>query len=153
MNDTLKQLYNRFYTPLPMAEAEQEIEDCHRQLIERLEKPERKLVLRIMDTQKLRLIRVSKVVFDPKEDVMDKMTSFYGSLYNLSATAAVFIRGFKSSVEFYFATRSDFAAPLAGEIMTSTLTGNFPGIDIESFTVDETSKPVSYTHLTLPTKA
>lgn len=39
MNDTLKQLYNRFYTPLPMAEAEQEIEDCHRQLIERLEKP------------------------------------------------------------------------------------------------------------------
>lgn len=96
--------------------------------------------MRIMDTQKLRLIRVSKVVFDPKEDVMDKMTSFYGSLYNLSATAAVFIRGFKSSVEFYFATRSDFAAPLAGEIMTSTLTGNFPGIDIESFTVDETSK-------------
>ena len=53
MNDTLKQLYNRFYTPLPMAEAEQEIEDCHRQLIERLEKPERKLVLRIMDNQRL----------------------------------------------------------------------------------------------------
>ena len=46
MNDTLKQLYNRFYTPLPMAEVEQEIEDCHRQLIERLEKPERKNVMR-----------------------------------------------------------------------------------------------------------
>ena len=28
MNDTLKQLYNRFYTPLPMTEAEQEIEDA-----------------------------------------------------------------------------------------------------------------------------
>ena len=53
MNDTLKQLYNRFYTPLPMAETEQEIEDCHKQLIERLEKPERKLVLRIMDNQGL----------------------------------------------------------------------------------------------------
>ena len=53
MNDTLKQLYNRFYTPLPMTEAEQEIEDCHKQLIERLEKPERKLVLRIMDAQSL----------------------------------------------------------------------------------------------------
>ena len=51
MNDTLKQLYNGFYTPLPMAETEQEIEDCHKQLIERLEKPERKLVLRIIDTQ------------------------------------------------------------------------------------------------------
>ena len=31
MNDTLKQLYNRFYTPLPMTEAEQKIEDCHKQ--------------------------------------------------------------------------------------------------------------------------
>ena len=51
--DTLNQLYNRFYTPLPTAEYEQEIEDCHRQLIERLEKPERKLVLRIMDAQNL----------------------------------------------------------------------------------------------------
>lgn len=53
MNDTLNQLYNRFYTPLSMAEYEQEIEDCHRRLIERLEKSERKLVLRIMDTQNL----------------------------------------------------------------------------------------------------
>ena len=34
-----------------MEEAEQEIETCHQQLIERLEKPERKLVLRIMDAQ------------------------------------------------------------------------------------------------------
>ena len=36
-----------------MEEPEKEIEDCHRQLIERLEKPERKLVLRIMDAQGL----------------------------------------------------------------------------------------------------
>ena len=51
MRNTLKLLYDRFYTPVPMAEAEQEIEVCHRQLIERLEKPERKLVLRIIDAQ------------------------------------------------------------------------------------------------------
>ena len=53
MNDTLKLLYDRFHIPLPMEEAEQEIDDCHQQLIERLEKPERKLVLRIIDTQNL----------------------------------------------------------------------------------------------------
>ena len=53
MNDTLKLLYDRFYTQVPMEEAEQEIETCHRQLIESLEKPERKLVLRIMDAQGL----------------------------------------------------------------------------------------------------
>ena len=53
MHDTLKLLYDRFYTPLPMEEAEQEIETCHQQLIERLEKPEGKLILRIMDAQGL----------------------------------------------------------------------------------------------------
>ena len=53
MNETLKSLYDRFYTPLPLVEYEQEIEACHHQLIERLEKPERKLVLRIIDTQNL----------------------------------------------------------------------------------------------------
>ena len=51
MNETLKLLYDKFYTPLPMVESEQEVETCHRQLIERLEKSERKLVLRIMDAQ------------------------------------------------------------------------------------------------------
>ena len=53
MNDTLRLLHNRFYTPLPMAESEQEVETCHRQLIEWLDKPERKLVLRIIDAQNL----------------------------------------------------------------------------------------------------
>ena len=53
MYDILKLLYERFYTPLPMEDAEQEIDDCHQQLIDRLEKPERKLVLRIIDTQNL----------------------------------------------------------------------------------------------------
>ena len=53
MNETLKSLYDRFYTPLPLVEFEREVETCHRQLIERLEKPERKLVLRIMDNQGL----------------------------------------------------------------------------------------------------
>ena len=53
MNETLRLLYNRFYTPLPMVESEQEVETCHRQLIERLDKPERKLVLRIIDAQNL----------------------------------------------------------------------------------------------------
>ena len=53
MNKTLRLLYDRFYTPLPMVESEQEVENCHRQLIERLDKPERKLVLRFIDAQNL----------------------------------------------------------------------------------------------------
>ena len=38
-------LYNRTDSPKLVAETE----DCHRQLIERLDKPERKLVLQIID--------------------------------------------------------------------------------------------------------
>lgn len=53
MNETLRLLYDRFYIPLPMVESEQEIETCHRQLIERLDKRSRKLVLRIIDVQNL----------------------------------------------------------------------------------------------------
>ena len=49
MNNILQLLYDRFYIPLPMTEDRQEIEQYHRMLIERLDKPERKLVLRIID--------------------------------------------------------------------------------------------------------
>ena len=51
MNDILDELYRRFYHPSPQANLHEEIEDAHRRLIERLEKPERKLVLRIIDTK------------------------------------------------------------------------------------------------------
>ena len=51
MNETLKTLYDRFYTPLPRPDARQEIEDAHRQLIQRLGKPEQKQVLRIIDAK------------------------------------------------------------------------------------------------------
>lgn len=49
MNNILQLLYDRFYIPLPMTEDRQEIEQYHRLLIERLDKPERKMVLRIID--------------------------------------------------------------------------------------------------------
>ena len=53
MNETLRLLYDKFCTPLPMVESEQEVETCHRQFIERLDKSERKLVLQIIDAQGL----------------------------------------------------------------------------------------------------
>ena len=49
MNETLNLLYDRLYTPLPLVEYDPKVETCHRQLIERMDKSERKLVLRIID--------------------------------------------------------------------------------------------------------
>lgn len=51
MNDILIALHDSFYAPPNQVELEQEVNQCHQQLIERLEKPERKLVLRIIDAQ------------------------------------------------------------------------------------------------------
>ena len=50
-NELLKGLYDCFYTPPELSEQENEVEECHKALIAALEKPERKLVLRIIDAQ------------------------------------------------------------------------------------------------------
>ena len=50
-NRLLKELYDHFYTRPKLDEQENEVEKCHKALIAALEKPQRKLVLRIIDAQ------------------------------------------------------------------------------------------------------
>ena len=47
----LKRLYDCFYTWPEFSEQEEKVTACHKALIEALAKPERKLVLRIIDAQ------------------------------------------------------------------------------------------------------
>ena len=47
----LKDLDDCFYTPPELSAQKQEIEECHRALSEALGKPERRLVLRIIDAK------------------------------------------------------------------------------------------------------
>ena len=51
MNKLLKDLHDCFYTPPELAATKREIEECHRALIEALGKPERRLVLKIIDAK------------------------------------------------------------------------------------------------------
>ena len=51
MNELLMALYDSFYTPLEFEEQKHIVDTCHKELIKRLEKPERRLVLQIIDTQ------------------------------------------------------------------------------------------------------
>lgn len=53
MKTLLKNLYDCFYTPPEFSEQKQEVEECHQALIKVLEKPKRRLVLRIMNAQSL----------------------------------------------------------------------------------------------------
>ena len=50
-NKLLKELYDYFYVHPELDEQENEVEECHKALVAALEKPERKLVLRIIDAQ------------------------------------------------------------------------------------------------------
>ena len=50
-NKLLKDLYDCFYTPPELPAQKQEIEKCHQALIEALDKPERRLVLQIIDAK------------------------------------------------------------------------------------------------------
>lgn len=50
-NKMLKEVYDCFYTPPEFPAQKQEIEECHQALIEALEKPERRLVLQIIDAK------------------------------------------------------------------------------------------------------
>ena len=52
-NKLLKELYDYFYVRPELDEQENEVEECHKALIAALEKPERKLVLRLLDTRGL----------------------------------------------------------------------------------------------------
>lgn len=58
-NELLKGLYDCFYTRPEFSEQEEEVTACHKALIEALAKPERKLVLRIIDAQDSIIERIS----------------------------------------------------------------------------------------------
>ena len=51
MNKTLTALYDSFYTPPQAADTREEIKTIHKQLILKLGKPERRLVLRLIDAK------------------------------------------------------------------------------------------------------
>lgn len=50
-NELLEAMYDCFYISPELQVAKQEVEDCHQALIDRLDKPERKLVLQIIDAK------------------------------------------------------------------------------------------------------
>ena len=49
MNEMLKALYDSFYERQSTTQLRAEIERCHQELIDKLDKPERRLVLQIID--------------------------------------------------------------------------------------------------------
>lgn len=84
----------------------------------------------IIDELKLRIFKISKIVYDPNEQINDKFISVYGSLHALNSAVALIIRSDKNGIGFYAAVRSEENPGLAAETLVSSLRGNFPGINI-----------------------
>ena len=94
----------------------------------------------IMDISKLRLIEISKLVFDENEKFTDKMMSVYSALHSLNSSVALIIDSDGNEAKFYIGIRSDTNTSIAGDVLESTLKGNFPGIVFNSMDVDQTHK-------------
>lgn len=90
-----------------------------------------------MDSSKLRLIEISKLVFDSKEKFTDKLISVYSALHNLNSSVALIIDSDGEKVTFYIGIRSEQNPSLAGDILEATLKGNFPGIVFHSKNVTD----------------
>ena len=84
----------------------------------------------------LNVCQVTKIVFDPKEQINDKLISVFGSLYSLQSAISIIISSNGSNIDFYIATRNQDNPELAGTTLVGALRGNFPGIDIK--------KPLEY---------
>lgn len=97
----------------------------------------------VMDVSKLRIIEISKLVFDASERFTDKLMSVYSAIYNLDSSVALIISSDGNKVRFYIGTRSDRNTAIAGDILEATLKGNFPGIVYKSLDAGNTSQFVA----------
>lgn len=91
----------------------------------------------IMDLSKLRLVEISKLVFDSREKFTDKLMSVYSALHSLNSSVALMIDSDGERIHFYIGTRCEENSALAGDILESTLKGNFPGIVYDSKDINE----------------
>ena len=86
----------------------------------------------IKDATKIRLIEISKLVLDSNERFIDKLMSVYSALYSIQSSVALIIDSDGNNVKFYMGIRSEQNVSIAGDILESTLKGNFPGIVFDS---------------------
>ncbi len=93
-----------------------------------------------MDVTKMRLIEITKIVYDQKEKFTDKLKSVYSALHSLDSSVALMIQSDGNAVRFFIGIKSMANTAIAGDVLESTLKGNFPGINCRNLSVSETEK-------------
>ena len=89
-------------------------------------------------TEYTRVYKLTKMVSDKKESVIDKMVTVLNAAYSSNATVITLISGHKDYTEYYLGVVSKDISQQSqmietqGEILKGVLTGNFPGLEVES---------------------
>lgn len=96
----------------------------------------------IMDISKLRVIEITKLVFDESEKFTNKLMSVYSALHSLNSSIALILKSDGDKIRFFIGIRSDNNTSVSGDVLESTLRGNFPGIVFNSMNVPETQKVI-----------
>lgn len=97
----------------------------------------------VLDVSSIRLIEISKLVFDSSEKFIDKLMSVYSSLYSIQSSVATIVHSDGNSVRFFIGIRAERNGAIAGDILESTLKGNFPGIVFDSKNASSVERIIS----------
>jgi hypothetical protein len=86
------------------------------------------------------LIEISKICYDPQENVQDKLKTVYTSLANAGSSVLLLIKSSETGIRFFIGIRDKKQPILARGILEKSLKGNFPGIEQSVLYGDELEK-------------
>ena len=78
----------------------------------------------------IRLFKISKIIYDSSQNILDKLTSIYNSVLNINSSCIMLINSTYDGIEFYFGVRTLIGVSTAGKILEKSFKGNFPGSDV-----------------------
>ncbi|BCG58117.1 ATP-binding protein [Paenibacillus sp. URB8-2] len=94
----------------------------------------------------IRLFKMNKLVFDKKENNLDKIMSVYNTLGNVYGSLVMIINSDGNRTDLYLGTRTnskEHDVNSSKEALKKSFEGNFPGSDIENLTNNEIEKVIS----------
>lgn len=83
------------------------------------------------DYKRMRLYRVSKLVFDADENTNDKLISVYGALNSIQSTVMIVLQSIGKETTIYIGSKCPQAST-AGSILKESICGNFGGSEIDN---------------------
>lgn len=84
------------------------------------------------------IYKMTRLVYNPDEGIIDKLVNVYSSMHSLGATVFIMIHGDEhGNTEFYIGCRSRVNPDAARKMLKSSFNGNFPGIELEEFNSDK----------------